>query len=332
MGNENIKVSVLVAARNEAENIASCLESLVNQQFPAEQLEILVGNDDSEDETADIVSGMRIKYPNIILHMITEKKSGLLGKANVLAQLASKATGELLLVTDADVQVNPVWVSSMVKCFSPGVALVSGVVALQTNSLFSRLQNADWLFYMGKCAQKSDEGKPVTAIGCNMAIRSEVYKQVGGYEGIPFSITEDYELFRVVSAAGFKCKSFLAKELLAITKPVRTFPALLKQRKRWLTGSFSKSWRFMLSYNLNGLYFPFLIASGITIHFLVPVLLFSIKWLSQVSFLNRTFKKLELPVSPSVGLYPFYIIVCNFIFLFFQFQPSLVTWKGRPYD
>ena len=324
-------VSVLVAARNESANIRSCLEALLQQQFPAGRFEILVGDDHSEDDTASIVEEMQTRHSCIRLFRIPEKKTSLLGKANVLAQLAKEANGELLLITDADVQVNPHWIAAMIKQFSPGVALVSGTVSLSTHTLFGQLQNADWLFYMGKCARASDAGNPVTAIGCNMGILASSYRQIGGYEAVPFSVTEDYELFRVVREAGYDCKHILGKEVLATTFPVLTFPDLLRQRKRWLTGSFRKKRSFVISYNLHGLYFPFLIASGSFIHPFIPLLLFPVTWLQKTLFLRKVYKKLALPIPPAIALYPFYIVCCNFLFLFFQLRPGVVTWKGRPY-
>lgn len=332
-------VSVLVAARNESAHIGSCLQALLQQQFPADRFEILVGDDHSEDDTAAIVEELRLRiaadplsaYPPIRLFSITEKKAGLLGKANVLAQLADKARGELLLITDADVQVNPLWIRSMIRQFSTGVALVSGTVSLFSDSLFGHLQNADWLFYMGQCAHRSEKGEPVTAIGCNMGIRTSSYRQIGGYEAVPFSVTEDYELFRVVREAGYECRHVLDRSVLVITHPVRSFRDLLRQRKRWLTGSFRKNRAFIISHNRAGLYLPFLLASGFLIHPFMPLILLSMTWLEKIIFLRKVYKKLALPIPAALALYPFYRVGCNFLFLFLQIRPGTVTWKGRPY-
>src|SRR5687767_10374493 len=48
-------VSVLIAARNEAANILGCLQSIESLDYPIDKLEILIGNDDSEDQTRTIV-------------------------------------------------------------------------------------------------------------------------------------------------------------------------------------------------------------------------------------------------------------------------------------
>jgi len=325
-------VSVLVAARNEETNIGACLAALLDQEFLPERFEIWVGDDDSQDHTAFIVNEMRKSDPRIHLLPISEKRTGMPGKANVLAQLAHYAKGDLILITDADVRVGTGWIRTMVECFTPDIDMISGVVTLYGRSLFAQLQNADWLFFAAECTKKSDAGQPVTALGCNMGIRAEVYRSVGGYENIPFSVTEDYELFRVVTEAGYGFRSVLQKEILATSYPVRSFADLLRQRRRWLTGSFRKNWRFILSFNLNGLYFPALILLGIVVSWPAAGILFLFKWLKDLFFLRKVYDKLELPYTILIALYPLYTVVCHFIFLFIQFDPIPVRWKGRTYQ
>jgi cellulose synthase/poly-beta-1,6-N-acetylglucosamine synthase-like glycosyltransferase len=140
-------VSVLVAARNEETNIGACLAALLDQEFLPERFEIWVGDDDSQDHTAFIVNEMRKSDPRIHLLPISEKRTGMPGKANVLAQLAHYAKGDLILITDADVRVGTGWIRTMVECFTPDIDMISGVVTLYGRSLFAQLQNADWLFF-----------------------------------------------------------------------------------------------------------------------------------------------------------------------------------------
>jgi cellulose synthase/poly-beta-1,6-N-acetylglucosamine synthase-like glycosyltransferase len=330
MYNNVIMISILIAARNEENNIVKCLSAVLDQKFPKEEYEVWIGDDNSSDSTASIVKNFQINHKNLHLLQIKKKVNGLLGKANVLAQLAGAANGKIFLITDADVQVTKTWIKTYLDCFADGVDMASGVVALNCDSVFAQLQNADWLNYMANCYRKSNKGQPITAIGCNMAIRASTYTAIGGYEKVPFSITEDYELFKVVVASGYSFKNLFNHEILAFTNPVVTFKALLRQRRRWLTGSFRKSWRFVLGFNINCLFLPFLLALFL-INPLASLTILTIRWIKNIYFLNIAYRTLKIKSNIGILLYTPYEMICSFIFLFFQFLPSPVEWKGRKY-
>src|SRR4051794_40849265 len=88
LSGEKVKVSILIAARNEANNIERCLTSITRLNYPADLIEVLIGNDGSTDETAKIVETFIADKPNFKLVSITEKLGQAHGKGNVLAHLA----------------------------------------------------------------------------------------------------------------------------------------------------------------------------------------------------------------------------------------------------
>ncbi len=93
-------ISVLIPARNEEKNIRRCLRSLLRQDYP--NLEIIVLNDNSSDDTAGVVGEYVKKNKNIKLITGLPLPSGWLGKSFACQQLADAAKGEYLLFTDAD--------------------------------------------------------------------------------------------------------------------------------------------------------------------------------------------------------------------------------------
>ena len=93
-----------------------------------------------------IVATWAKKNPNIELFSISSRVAHLKGKANVLAQLARIATGQIYLITDADVVVGENWIVTMVDEMQDGTAIVTGVTSIHGHSLFAQLQNADWIF------------------------------------------------------------------------------------------------------------------------------------------------------------------------------------------
>ena len=96
------KVSVILPARNEEIYITRCLDSLLNQDYP--NFEIIAINDSSSDETGDIILRYSRKYEKIISVNPGPKPDGWVGKSWACYQGYRKATGDLLLFTDADTQ------------------------------------------------------------------------------------------------------------------------------------------------------------------------------------------------------------------------------------
>src|SRR5205085_9094183 len=95
------RVSVIVAARNEARNVEEALQSVLDQDYP--RLEILVADDRSTDGTAGILDRMAARDARLRPLHITALPPGWLGKNHALDFAARHAKGEWLLFTDADI-------------------------------------------------------------------------------------------------------------------------------------------------------------------------------------------------------------------------------------
>lgn len=160
-------ISIIVAARNEASNINRCLQSLSTLDYPKDKFEVLVGDDASEDGTPWLIELFARKHRHFYLFQISEQIGKAKGKANVLAQLIGYSKGELLLFTDADIAVNPLWAKEMVES-AQGHAIVTGYTIVERKGLFARLQSADWSLAQGLAEPISNLGVPVTAMGNNM--------------------------------------------------------------------------------------------------------------------------------------------------------------------
>jgi chlorobactene glucosyltransferase len=93
-------VSILVPARNEALNIADCVDSLLAQDYP--DFEVIVLNDNSTDDTSRILAGLAQTNPRLRVLKGSPLPDGWLGKHWACHQLDQAAAGELILFTDAD--------------------------------------------------------------------------------------------------------------------------------------------------------------------------------------------------------------------------------------
>ncbi|MEP2772542.1 MAG: glycosyltransferase [Fulvivirga sp.] len=321
------RVSILVAARNEENNIGRCIKSLLALDYPREKLEILVGDDQSTDDTNRVVKKLVAQHPLIKLHTITKNIGLAKGKANVLAHLAKEAKGDLFLITDADVEVPKSWITGMLGGVGPGVGIVNGFTRVSGHIW----QNIDWIFALGMMKALHDSGKSVTAMGNNMLITREAYEAVGGYESIPFSITEDFELFKQVSSKGFKTVQLLQQNVMAKTQSQQSLSNLLQQRKRWMKGAVQLPALIVSILIIQAIYYPSIIAL-FAISPEYGSMMFASKMLIQAIFILLVAIKLKLRISfLHVLLFEFYSAFIAISSGLFYLLPFKITWKGRKY-
>ncbi len=230
-------VSVIIAARNEEHRIMACLESISRLAYPADKLEILVVNDESTDNTVALVERYASTNPRLrLLH--SSKESGLRGKVNALNEGIKSSRGDILMFTDADCVVPSTWVKETVKYYADfSVGLVAGFTLLKSVNLFERVQALDWFAQFTMASGAVALGVPITAVGNNLSVRRTAYDRTGGYEQIPFSVTEDHALFKaIVESSGFSVRFPLERGTLVQSLPCQGLRDLLHQKLRWFSG------------------------------------------------------------------------------------------------
>ena len=231
------RVSLLIAARNEAAALPRCLASVRALAYPPHLLEVLLGDDASTDGTRAVAeAAMRGFAGKFQVISITETLGAARGKANVLAQLAHHVTTEYLLLTDADIALPPTWVQGLLAHAAPRVGTVTGLTVVAGPGGLARLQGLDWLLSLAFIQVATDAGQPMTAMGNNMLVTRAAYQATGGYEALPFSITEDFALFEAVNARGYGFRQLFEPAVRATSLPAGSWAALVRQRLRWLRG------------------------------------------------------------------------------------------------
>ncbi len=327
-------VSVLVAARNEDHNIIECLSALDKMNYPEGQIEILIGNDQSTDYTQMLVEGFITNKPKFKLINLTGKEfPQTRGKARVLATLASQAKGDYFLITDADISVPANWAENMLGLMLNNEAdMCGGTTNIKAGKMLEKFQQVDWLYFMGIIHSFAAMGKPLTIVGNNMGLSKKAYNATGGYGQIPFSITEDYALFDAVRNHGYKVVQNFDQGTMVYSKPLDSIKAILKQRKRWLTGG----WDLPLYYHL----VIFIFGAW---YFALPVLAFFDWKLAVILLLSKEFLQLFqfLKINKHLGiktehplavfLYDVYLFVLIPITAIYFLLPSKNVWKGRKY-
>jgi cellulose synthase/poly-beta-1,6-N-acetylglucosamine synthase-like glycosyltransferase len=332
IANELPNISILVAARNEESNIICCLKSLELLDYPKNKIEILIGNDQSIDETEQFILEFIQGKEYFKLINIQNKMGKAKAKANVLAHLFEQSSNEIIFITDADIAVKPSWLKSIVPYFkNEKVGIVSGTTIVNGKGFYTKMQHIDWLYFSGLLISFDNLGLKSTAVGNNMAVCKKAYLATGGYQNLDFSVTEDLALFTAIKKQGFESINLLEYENLNESKPQTSFLSFLNQRKRWLIGAQDLSLKWKAIFMLIALFYPMLIL----------LLFFNIKnaitiWICKVviqSLISIVIsKKLKTEINIFYLLiFEIYAFISTFIISVFYILPIKMIWKNRTY-
>lgn len=326
-------VSIIVAARNEENNILACLGSLNKLIYPVGKLEIIIVDDASTDNTSETIKLFikdKLRFRSIQLE---ENQSGKLkGKVRAMAEGIKIANGEIILTTDADCVVNPLWAKTIASYYVGSVGVVNGFTSQKVDGTFSGMQAIDFVYLLFISAGTINLGKPVSCIGNNTSFRKKAYDEVGGFENLPFSVTEDFLLLNAIhKLKKYKAVYPLNKDSLVISKPAANFVELFRQKKRWAVGGIDApplgillmTWAFLT--NLFVLVTPFIFTAG-----LIYLLVFKI--CIDLFVLFPVHQRLGLQKNLKYFLvfeiyYLVYVVVLPFAILF----NKKVKWKDRTY-
>jgi len=202
------RVSVMVPARNEEENITSCIESLLNQDY--HDFELLVLDDHSADRTWQILQ--KLARENKKLRIIKGKPlpSDWLGKHWACHQMVEEASGELFLFTDADTRHHPLALRDAVAALTEEAAdlltaLPKGEVGSWGAKLIVPLMPSGLLALLPLGIAYRVRWPALSAtIGSFMLFRREALKKVGGFEAVRRNPVDDIDLGRRIKAQGLR--------------------------------------------------------------------------------------------------------------------------------
>ncbi|MEY3052462.1 MAG: hypothetical protein RLY31_2247 [Bacteroidota bacterium] len=285
---ETPRISVLIPARDEADNILPCLQSILRQSYPPHQFEIIVIDDHSTDLTPDRVRHFAIHHPRVrLLSLADLPRSGLddnvAFKKQAITAGVRAATGELIATTDADCIVPENWLALLAACHTRRHArfIAAPVCFFQEKNLLERFQSLDFIGMMGITGAGFHHRSHLMCNGANLAYTRQVFFDVDGFNGVDHLASgDDMFLLHKVARRWPRDVHFL-KHPGAVVKTTAKpdLPSFFSQRIRWatksaayrdrrvtaqLTSVFLFCWGIVLSAALAGVagQFPLLLASG----------------------------------------------------------------------
>lgn len=325
--------SVIVAARNEEDNIINCLNSLAQSEYPRDRFEVIVVDDHSTDSTYELVNKFIKDKPNFKL-IKTEKQFGnIKGKANAISNAIEIAKGEIILTTDADCIVSPQWVKTLTSYYSnDDVAVVCGYTNQNDDTGFAAMQSMDFVYLMSVAAGTMNLGKPTSCIGNNMSYRKSVYNEVGGYENLPFSVTEDFQLLMAIdNLKKYKIIYPLDAGGLVTSKACESPKTLYWQKKRWGVGGLdARPFAFMVVFT--GWFVHACIIASPFFMSLNALYLIFFKLVMDYFLLKPIYKIFSLKFKlKHFILFEIYFIVYTFVLPLLVFASRRIVWKDREF-
>jgi chlorobactene glucosyltransferase len=207
--NDAPRVSFIVPARDEENNIRRCLDSLIVQDYPAGRFDVLVVDDHSADRTASIAKALAQHNPQLRVLSSPPLPPHWIGKSHAcwIGACAVSAEAEWLCFLDADVQAEPALLASAIAAATADrLDLLSLSPRQWLGSFAERLMIPCGLHILAFCQDlrklQSHQSDQATATGQCMLIRRRIYDASGGHRAIRSAICEDVALARMIKRAG----------------------------------------------------------------------------------------------------------------------------------
>ena len=228
----SIKISVIIPARNEEENIAKLLSSLEKQTHPSHLFEVIVVDDHSTDNTTAVVNSysfaklIRLEVDNINSYKKKAIETGI-----------AAATGDWIVTTDADCIVQSNWLKTIgaFKENSDPVFIAAPVIMEHGPGLLQTFQALDFLVLQGITAASVQKRIHNMCNGANLAYKRKVFFEVNGFVGIDHIASGDDMLLMQKIAQHFpgKISYLLSKDAIVATQASKTWKEFFSQRVRW---------------------------------------------------------------------------------------------------
>ena len=338
-------VSVLVPARNEQHRVlADCIRSILAQDYG--RFEVIAVNDRSTDATGAILETLAKSDERLRVIEGQEPPAGWLGKPYAMQQAFTRARGEWILATDADMIFDAVALrTAMDRTLEGKGDAMTLIPHFEASSFWERVMIPTWawVFLMFTLFYRSGNPKTQGAVGIGgfFLMRGTVLEGVGGYEALKNEVMEDVRLAEMIKRSGARLLTAYAPNLVS-TRMYSNFGEMWESStKNWFSGvKFSLPFALLcvLSMYLMSVVPPLIalvsaigIAAGVSADLWLLLIPAALSWFMQVLVLAMVTTRSQ--VSPAYALTAPLGLSLLYTMLF---DSSIrittgkgVTWKGR---
>ena len=296
---EKRPVSVVICAKNEAENLQKYLPKILSQNYP--NFEVIVVNDVSTDATAQILLSISTEYSHLKIVTLTSAERAVKGKKYALTKGIEVAKYPILLLTDADCEpASEFWIDSMQAYISDeksigiaygpmfkGKGWLNGLARIETiNTAIQYFSFAIW-------------GKPYMGVGRNLIYKKALFDKADGFNSHGHIASGDDDLFVSQIADARNVSIILNPETFMYSEAKTTLASYFRQKGRHLTTSshyqlLHKALLSVYAWTLFALHFYFFILINLETNVNLVVFLYLIRLIIFWSVNFVIFKKLKV--------------------------------------
>lgn len=225
-------ISVIICARNEAENLAKYLPAVFEQDYS--KFEVIVVNDRSWDGTTDLLEEMGKRYANLKVVHVPEGEKFIAGKKFAVTMGIKAASYDWLVFTDADcLPASKSWLKGMQQPDSSATQIVLGYSPyFKKRSLLNALIRFETFFTAVNYLSFALKGMPYMGVGRNLAYQKQLFFKTKGFAAHMHVPSGDDDLFVNANATAGNTVIQINPETHVWSEPKTTFLSYLRQKKR----------------------------------------------------------------------------------------------------
>ncbi len=238
-GTQDHFISIIIPFRNESRNILDSIASIEGLDYPREKFEVIYIDDYSEDGSFQLAESAK-KASNIRILRLQDAIPGRGNKKHALQFGVLNSSGDIIVATDVDCIHHKNWLNTIMNCFDPETAFVSGPVEfIQTPGLFSKIQSTEFGGLILAGAGMIGAGRPLICNGANIAYRKKVFNEIGGLKDNLHLASGDDEFLmqKIAKETNYKVRFCPEREAVVLTRPSVNLGSFLNQRRRWASKS-----------------------------------------------------------------------------------------------
>ena len=233
------RVSIIIPARNEEENILKCLESIAQQDFSKNNLQVIVVDDHSTDKTVQLAeSFLKANFTNYKLLALENSEKG---KKTAITKAIGQATGSIIITRDADTYTQSnLWLKSIVHHFDNKNCdlLISPLILSSNNSLVSTFQQLENLAINSIGPALTKVKMPFVCSGANLAYKKESFLKTDPYkDNLHIASGDDMFLLQHFYRDHYKIEANTYPQAVVYSPTEKTLAKMLSQRLRWAAKS-----------------------------------------------------------------------------------------------
>ncbi|MBL7930891.1 MAG: glycosyltransferase [Bacteroidia bacterium] len=305
----DVKISIIVCARNEEKNITYCLQSIMAQKYEPDNFELILVDDNSYDNTVNIARNV-LKNARFKYKILSNEKHH--GKKQSIRRAVSEANHPLIVTRDADTfTVSTGWLQSIAEHHQKTKAdfIIAPISIANYSGLMWALQAVENNVLSLFSAGSSFYNKAFLCSGANLVFTKEIFEKTGAYAShLEIQSGDDVLFLEDVKKIKGKISFLKSKSAIVLTYPSLNFSDLIKQKVRWAS-----------KFKVNSNFFNVLAAALV--------------FLVNVSFLFAMAALPFVPVKLSLQLFVFLKLSIDILLLFLAstfIKNKNLLWYGLP--